>query len=92
MASREEFERAHLQYEKYWKPVAAMFERAATRRQIREACAEAEQATGMKYGFGIGFHGDPVREQDEAVSFHGWLYDEGHDMITVWYSHGDPHQ
>ena len=88
MTSREALKEARRQFEEYWKPVAPLFQGATTRTQIQEACTKAEERTGMKYCFGIGYHGDPMREAEETVEFHGWMYDTDHDMITVWYTHG----
>ena len=89
MVSKEEYEEAERQYREYWKPVEELFRKAGTREEICAACDRAAEKTGMKYCFGIGYHGDPAEESGEPVEFHGWMYDPDHEMITVWYCHQD---
>lgn len=88
MGADAEFVRAREEYEKYWRPVEALFQAAATRGDILEACRRAQEVTGRKYCFGIGYYGEPKAEEAHDFRFHGWLHDEGQDMITVWYTHG----
>jgi hypothetical protein len=87
--SHEEYLEAKEQFEQYWHPVADLFEKAATRADVQRACRKAQELTGLKYCFGIGYHGEPMVEAEEEIAFHGWLYDKQQEMISVWYTHGD---
>ena len=89
MASREEFLKAKEEFEQYWKPVAGLFQEATSRDAIQEACRSAGATTGCKYCFGLGYLSEPLKEEEDVLNFHGWLYDESHSMITVWYTHGN---
>ena len=86
--SHQEYQEAKEQYEKYWHPVADLFKGAATRTDVQLACGKAHEVTGLTYCYGIGYHGEPMREEEDEIVFHGWLYDKQHNMISVWYAHG----
>ncbi len=72
--------------QKYWEPVAELFQRARTRREIRSACAEAKQRTGVCYCFGIGRMNNEDAMPQGPLTFGGWLFDEDHDRVVVWYT------
>lgn len=88
MEHSEEYTKAKSQYDNYWEPVSTMFKEATTRAAVKDACNQAQEKTGLKYCYGIGFHGNPSEENEESIEFHGWLYDEEKEMISVWYTHG----
>ena len=72
MASQEEFQKAKVEFEQYWQPVASMFREATSRDAIQKACQRAEAATGCKYCFGLGYLSEPREEEEDILSFHGW--------------------